>query len=86
MSGIECPTCGSPSDAATEPLDSSATPREGDISICLYCRSASVFTGQGLDRRAPTDAELVEILSHPDVARYANAAQRVMRHARAGEN
>jgi hypothetical protein len=38
-----CPVCGNKLDAATPTDKESGTPSSGDISICIYCATISVF-------------------------------------------
>jgi hypothetical protein len=47
----------------TGPLD--ASPRQGDVGVCLYCRALGVFTGDGVKQRPPTASELDEF-DHDD--------------------
>jgi hypothetical protein len=57
---LTCPHCGHTLDAATYTGPGNKTPRAGDASVCYYCATVTVFTGTGLERRLPTDAERAE--------------------------
>ena len=64
---INCPSCGRPNPAATHaiPGDIEPPPAEGDVSICWGCAKLAVFTGDGLNVRACTEAERAEFLADP---------------------
>lgn len=51
-----CPVCGHPFDCASDLL-TDAMPKVGDISMCIECGAASVFTAD-LTSRAPTVEEM----------------------------
>ena len=59
-----CRTCGAIVEFATTKDDSRPSP--GDLSICFYCRTLSVF-GDDLRLREPTDEEWIEIAGDEDV-------------------
>lgn len=64
---LNCWACGHLTDDATCVSDAKATPADGDIGVCLYCRAVQVFTGDGFEHRAPTLTELDRIDSDPRV-------------------
>ncbi len=57
-----CRKCGRKLDGATDPFGE-ATPKDGDVSFCIYCGTLSVFQDGYL--RAPTDEEQVDIDRDP---------------------
>jgi hypothetical protein len=62
-----CPHCRTVADDYT-PFDTAdPVPTEGAVSLCVYCLGLSIFTGEGLDKRKPTEAELIEIMADPQV-------------------
>jgi hypothetical protein len=72
-----CPKCGRVEDAATDPTGL-ARPKPNDLAICLYCLAVNIY-GAGLELRAPTPAELVELRARPEwrtVQEYIRAAIR----------
>lgn len=54
-----CPNCKKVSDMAYGP-NSDDPPTPGDVSICLYCQSISVFD-EDLILREPTEEEILEM-------------------------
>lgn len=56
-----CPHCGYRVDAASPAGDKPATPKEGDISLCICCRGVSVFRAD-LTLRLPTGGEFGQIV------------------------
>ena len=56
-----CPRCGKPLDGATCISETRPVqPSPGDLTVCLYCRQASVFT-ESLGLRRATKAEAKEL-------------------------
>jgi hypothetical protein len=51
-----CPTCAVELDCAT-PAEVDATPRDGDLTVCMYCGAVLIFTAE-LRQRPATPAEL----------------------------
>ncbi len=71
-----CPNCHAVADGfATAAVGSDSTadrrPRSGDYSICLYCRTLSIYSVNpvtGLvEFRRPSRVELAEALSEPEI-------------------
>lgn len=56
-----CPYCGDPGGVASPVGHAGATPAAGEGSLCLYCGGLAMFTGEGLNVRRPSPAELAEI-------------------------
>lgn len=77
MPSLKCPVCDRVLDAATS-LGERALPRDGDITLCLYCQTVCLFTmvnGEITGLREPTDSELVVIINdHPEILRFIRAA------------
>lgn len=61
-----CPGCGARNDAHTH-VGGSATPKKGDVSICLYCGMVLLWDGLGM--REPTEAEWKDLEANPDFQR-----------------
>lgn len=80
-----CPWCGADNSANTAVVDGQ-TPSSGDVSICAYCTSPSVFADVDgeLVPRIPTAEELLVLDSDPQLAairsrlRFALEARRVI--------
>lgn len=75
-----CPDCREVNDDFT-PLEADLDyPKAGNISICGGCDGVAMFTGDGLEVRALTDTERVEVLAAPEVqqARFASMVARTM--------
>ena len=49
--GTPCDGCGATLDATVNASDPSITPREGDVSICFYCRRVAVYRADQTLRR-----------------------------------
>lgn len=58
-----CPECGYEMDCTSAAVGN-AKPQPGDLSMCLACGAASVFT-EDLHMRKPTPEEAVKMASHP---------------------
>lgn len=54
VKGSACPACGKIMDAATNLVDSGA-PRQGDLSICLYCQALLQFEADGRLKMLPAE-------------------------------
>jgi hypothetical protein len=61
-----CAGCGAPNTGAAPDHGLDVSPKPGHISICFYCGHYSVFD-ENLKLRAPTEAEMLEIISDPEV-------------------
>jgi hypothetical protein len=61
-----CPACHAKIAAATHATEK-ISPKPGDLSICLYCKTVLVFDEAVQPRRA-TAAEIQMFREHPDVA------------------
>lgn len=70
-----CLACGRVLDSAIHAGPGSKTPREGDISICLYCRHIMAFGADG-GLRALTDEEMRAVAGHPKLLMAIRAAKR----------
>lgn len=66
--GYRNPVCGHPDEDFTA-AEAGDLPRSGSVGVCAYCGTVTIFTGVGLLQRAPTPAELAEVLADPTVAR-----------------
>lgn len=55
-----CPVCGKKLDAATSVEKEEAVPDPGDLSICLYCATVSVFD-DNLKLKQMTNEEFAEL-------------------------
>jgi hypothetical protein len=81
---ITCPLCGSTLDA-TGPVDALAgyemteVPDAGGPSLCFRCEGIAIFTGVGMELRAPTEAELITFTLDPEVM----AGRRLLRRFKA---
>jgi hypothetical protein len=64
VSAPRCPYCGVENDAAAALTDVLA-PREGDVSICFACTAIGTFTGEGLEVRRATPAEVAAAVAFP---------------------
>lgn len=42
-------------------------PKQDDVSLCVYCGAINIFTGKGLELRAPTQEEKLTAEGDPDV-------------------
>jgi hypothetical protein len=71
-----CPKCGVLLTRATG-VDRSASPKKGDLSICIECGAALTFINDELEVRALSDAELNAL---PDKALVELAYLRGMLH------
>jgi hypothetical protein len=72
-----CTSCGHLLDAASNPFDL-RSPREGDISVCMYCGHLMAFNAD-MTRRNLTDEEMVEIAGDPQLLMIQHARNRVMK-------
>jgi len=77
-----CLACGKDLDGAMN-VDDTRGPQEGDVSICIYCGTLSVFT-KDIDLRPMTFEEEYEVMSGPSGKRMRFLQDRIqaMRHAR----
>lgn len=75
-SHITCPTCKNTLDGFAEVADEGAKPKDGDISICVYCGSINKYTNDvkdlikmdqdsllALERESPEDFNTVILIS-----------------------
>jgi hypothetical protein len=62
-----CPKCGGKIDAAAA-VSGDRPPREGDLSVCAYCTTLSLYCAD-LTLRLPTPAEHQRLALNPDVMR-----------------
>jgi hypothetical protein len=82
MTPCTCRVCGRANDAHTHASPGvPRAPHNGDMTICAYCGSWSIFEGGGL--RAPTPSEAAMIETDPDCQRAAQTLTRIQRHRNA---
>lgn len=55
-----CPICGKNIDAASNVYDDNLTPKEHDLSVCIYCGSFNFYNAD-LSLRAASDEEIAEL-------------------------
>jgi hypothetical protein len=79
-----CPACGALCNAASvADRRGEAHPKEGDVSVCLYCQAVSIFRAD-LSLREPTEKEWDEIRRYaPNLEVYRAAAHQVVEEVRA---
>ena len=70
-----CSHCGYENTCASNLDDPSSVPSEGDISLCIKCAGFSVFTGESIKVRKPTEDELREIESDVDMVMLQGAVK-----------
>lgn len=75
-----CASCGQPLDTTEGVSDDIATPKPGDITVCLVCGHLAAFADD-LTMRPLTREEQIEIAGNPDIL----AAQRARKAAGIGE-
>jgi hypothetical protein len=63
-----CPFCTKLIDGYT-PIGGRQHPKPGDVSLCYYCSALLVFDGDPALPRAPTPAEITDILGTPELVR-----------------
>ena len=64
---VACPFCGHLLDMAMcSPSTPEATPSPGDLSLCINCGGLTIFT-EDMGMRVPTDAEMAQAMSYPEV-------------------
>lgn len=74
---LQCRACGKSNDAHTCAAALPYVPHDGDLSLCAYCGTWSVFERGGL--RAPTLPELAAINTNPQCIRAERVRDEVMR-------
>lgn len=67
-----CIECGAAGPIITG-INGEQTIRDGDVSICRYCRHLAIFTSPDGDLREPTQIELIEIATDPEIKRSCDA-------------
>lgn len=72
----KCPECGHALTIATHIKDDSIKPKDGDISFCINCGSANMFTGVGIVKI--NESELPEY-SRKEISRIRAAWRRTKR-------
>ena len=75
MNPLICRTCGKDNSAHTAAGAIPCVPHDGDVSLCLYCATWSVFEDGAL--RQPTPYEQAWIITNPDCMRAARVAAMV---------
>ena len=75
---LHCPACKHHLEAATAVTSNGRQPRDGAVSLCVYCGEVSVFRHGplGLFIDTPTLEELRDIMSEPRARRTINAFHR----------
>jgi hypothetical protein len=75
--GSPCPACGQYLDGATVIEHRGATPKTGDLSVCLYCAAVNQFAlgANGLVLTAVEGDELILAMAHPTVKRAVAAVR-----------
>jgi DNA-directed RNA polymerase subunit RPC12/RpoP len=63
----KCLNCGKRLDGHTGVSDRAATPKNGDVSICLYCGEPMIYTGKAF--RLPTREEFGAMMTDENFAR-----------------
>lgn len=71
-----CPACGACNDRCTN-ASGKDKPTSGDLTVCVYCGTVSVFTGPRLTLRKITDAEFEAL--DPEERRLLRRAQEVVK-------
>jgi hypothetical protein len=61
LNAMPCPFCGELQNGATEIDGDGKKPEAGDVGICWKCANVVIYTGNGSERRKPTDTELDHI-------------------------
>lgn len=61
IEGLACPACHASTDGYTG-IGNSIAPRDGDVSICAYCRNVAIFVVSGDHDYAFRDATSEELL------------------------
>lgn len=74
-----CPECKSPNDGHSSVTNDDTQPEDGDLSICLYCGTPSLYvvTNGKTTVRGLTAKETAEIMDLPEVKK----AYAAIRHA-----
>lgn len=82
MANITCTKCGAKNDAHTEARDETAVPKNGDLSICLYCGhiTAYVVSPEGITVRELTEEEAADIAKSDYIQALVMARKKVMEH------
>lgn len=71
---FRCPRCGYEHDQQECLTSPKATPRPGDLTVCIRCAELLVFDGQG-GVRQPTDGERAEYEPEVQIAELRRAIQ-----------
>jgi hypothetical protein len=61
----KCTNCGTKLDAVSQVDSEDGDPRDGDVSICLYCGHLMIFSDIGV--RNLTDTEMIELAGNPEL-------------------
>ena len=78
--GPPCRSCGKELSGAFA-INGINAPKDGDVSICVYCGCVSIFT-DGSCFREPTDEEINELMDQPE---FGAALRLVLQHIRQHE-
>lgn len=77
MNDYSCLKCGAIHDAATAPMDPTAKPSDGDLSVCWKCGYLSAFTDDGkLRKLTPVELSKISASQMIQVARFQKAITR----------
>lgn len=79
-----CFDCNEKLDGFTATDDDAPIPEAGAVSVCLYCGAVAIFTGNGLERREPTDDERSALDVHPQIVDVRQKAALVREGLRTG--
>jgi hypothetical protein len=64
--GLVCPFCKHKMDRSSAVQDGGAPPKTGDISLCIRCGCAGIFTDKGALRK-PTGEEMLQLATNKTV-------------------
>lgn len=65
----KCAKCGKILDGQTCATLDQRKPKDGDVSLCMYCNTLAIFDVRKGRLRKPTQTEIAEILKDPEIAR-----------------
>lgn len=76
---LTCPHCGAANDRYSDPKRPDATPKDGDISICVDCGECSIFDLHKQCLRLPSIDEQHELDSNSKLMLYRATLRHVKR-------
>lgn len=62
---VVCRNCGAIKNTAWSPQTLGDSPKKDDLSVCIECGCAGIYTGNGIESRKPTDEEMKQIMENP---------------------